>query len=421
MSRNKMSKNRRSKNISKEDIVEVAEDVAPLLLTAAASSALTYYLTKVKSTNNRFVDDKVVDDKVVDAEVGKKEVDKAMYTKVMNECPVSTNFMNFETGWFGHNVIHFDRIWFEQKNINYPQPEYKGIFVQQGYVVFGDELKCDSTQECGSKASELGRVGIMIAGNSGLPGGALAYEYPDINLEAMPKTQEENVLIDWLKGSLQIGRSVKCSMDLIMDKWGMINKKGSDHETIQGTNYYELDPKKNRHDLTAFRESWVLDNEVMNYKGTNFKCAIVFVAGPQANPNIGKEGGTVQRTYVSSVANKEDYIYFREMIKGALRAAFDSMIVIGVSIPIVATISTGIYAGIHGNSKDKDNNIIEGRIQREFPSLVLAVLEEKPTNSSMKYKRINYFQKVIIPRDTRIADQGKPISVSIDDDSDKLD
>ena len=307
-------------------------------------------------------------------------------------------FTGVETTELGH----FRPGWFEYAT-EYPYPKY--VDKSLGLIV---DFKCRTGQMCGLIASEDGKVGIMIAGNSGLALGALAYQYPKPDLKKQYRTQEEDVLQDWLVASMNMKKSVQATMDLVYCKWGMVHPKdcvwGSGpppddvrFRTMQGIDYHNLP----REAANAFRESWFLEDQYMGIKGRNiYKTTLVWVAGPQANPDMGTPDGTMHRTFVKSVSGHGAYKYFLKMVRAALEAAFDTMIKLEVDIPIVAAISTGVYAGVHGNQYTEINGRKKlqtpGRINQHFIELVRNVLAGKPKGSN--YPRKDYFKYAVLPR-----------------------
>ncbi len=81
----------------------------------------------------------------------------------------------------------------------------------------------------------------------------------------------------------------------------------------------------------------------------------------------------------------EDYGFFRDCIKEKLRSSLDGMASEGVTHPLVAQLSCGVYAGKHQET-----------IQKKFLEILKEVLDENVGPSGEK--RGLYFADVIIPK-----------------------
>lgn len=242
--------------------------------------------------------------------------------------------------------------------------------------------------------SRHNKIAIMVAGNSGRPGGSVGYigktPRPNIkkHIKADYRVQEEDMVSNWLITTLKkqdaAGNEINKGMDLdkyftdaIGGLWGLkyIDRKNTynrfhpqGRETFQNVDYTEAEP-------WMYGDAWVVrDVELSNkelYKGVShnkfkrnesiifnvrksFPCDLVFVAGPNAKSLEEKNGrkgidfdsdGSVPRTWNQRMA--ENYSDFREAVKYAIEAGLDAMIKNGCDIAIVALVSGGLYAGTH--------------------------------------------------------------------------
>ena len=235
------------------------------------------------------------------------------------------------------------------------------------------------------------RIGAMIAGNSGRPGGAIR------GLDGRPrlgsvhgghKTQEEDMVSNWL---LTTAGKVKHCMDItfsqIANVWGMISSAGV--RTIQGIDYTNgSDPEK-------YADATTVTGNISQKLGNRFDTdnpypvVLAFVAGPNANTKSLHKGrdSTMRRTFDMRAAR--DYSFFRDGVKAAVRAGLDSMAHQRVTVALVARVSCGLYAGVHAS-----------RINSEFLTLVQELLDERV--GPRGELRGQYFHHVIVPGISRV-------------------
>ncbi len=258
------------------------------------------------------------------------------------------------------------------------------------------------------------KIGVMVAGNSGLPGGNVGKKGTDVTLNhekinANHTTQEEDIVSTWLTATcfsknMEIG-SEECKViqteefNIIKKKWGF-----EDLEPLPKIDQGPPIPKPhlltiqkmiyspNQHE-NAYADAWVVRDAMLTTKENGgfksdktYPATLVFVAGPNAGAK-GSDGGSMTRTLNTSAA--DNYDLFKEQIKGAVRAGLDAMIMEGVDIAIVAGVSTGIYAGKH-----------KTQINDEFVNIINKILEEDmpETKYGNSYKRGEYFDEVIYPK-----------------------
>ena len=253
-----------------------------------------------------------------------------------------------------------------------------------------------------------GKIGVMIAGNSGLPWGGCGksehntYE-PDIKgLKKDSKTQEESIVSNWIKTTLGIPynnlkkldskvQDVKrIYKDTTKGRWGMEELNNTSIRTIQGIDY------TTNKDPLSYSDAWVVSNcklsesgyrnEKVVYKGpsNSYIANLVFVAGPNYAATSNNEKGTMNRT----LNNNLSYNEFKECVKQALKAGLKAMILSNIKVAILAKVSGGIYAGQKGS-------VYRTKINNDYNKIITELLNERLiSGSNLKYS--DYFKKVFI-------------------------
>ena len=219
-------------------------------------------------------------------------------------------------------------------------------------------------------AASLGtrcKIGVMVAANSGRPGGSIGKA-----LEVIPtidhgtakrgfngelKTQEESVVSEWLYG--ECGGDRECGERLfrstICGLWGQRARQSP--QTIQGVDYTNAD-------AAAYGDAWVVRDAKLQSRGRtdNVTATLVFVAGPNAQseprvPENDEDYGSMY--YTANQKAARSYGEFKKGVEASVRAGLLAMQSEGITHALVAYVSGGIYAGDH---KDK--------IRSDFQSLV---------------------------------------------------
>lgn len=207
-------------------------------------------------------------------------------------------------------------------------------------------------------------IGIVVAGNSGRPGGACGHMnskgYGYVDSLRHHETQEEDVVSNWLLTHKHIeGTSPTTLFKNTIGgekRWGMVhpdwrsNKKEVFY-TIQKKHYKNAQPED-------YTDAWYVDNCLVSFKTKNsysfeknIRCSLVFVSGPQAKDghkltapnNIGDYSSTQYRTFNSSAAS--NYSIFKKSVESTFYAALLSMAMKGDNIAVLCHVSGGIYAG----------------------------------------------------------------------------
>ena len=234
-----------------------------------------------------------------------------------------------------------------------------------------------------------GKIGIMVAANSGLPGGDIGHIVrgtkhappgkPDLTIKHYMNHggQEENMVANWALSTHpdDLAKQKALIQDTIMNQWGLTDKDSTTNfQTRQGVDYV------NSQEASDYADAWVVDNArlsavdgqkksyAVNPK-KDYKACLLFGAGPNVS-NGGSRKGARQRTRNQKAV--KNYEFFKKCIKESLKAKFDAGIASGVTDIIFDKTSCGIYAG----DREDPNNYIK-QINREYKSLVEEVLNEK--------------------------------------------
>ncbi|MGB1270465.1 MAG: NADAR family protein [Endozoicomonas sp.] len=235
------------------------------------------------------------------------------------------------------------------------------------------------------------KVGVVVAGNSGLPIGGLANS-DGLKETVTPKklrlkTQEETVVANCLLTTCgeDPSEQKKWVADNVCGKWGLKEKvyESKDTMTLQ-----KIDYTKSK-DPEDYADAWVVrDASLSAVAGrqlvpeTRVKADLVFCAGPNANPSIGTPTGSMQRTL--NQKSVKDFKHFKECVKCTVRAALDGAANAQNTHVLLAPICCGVYAGSH---QDKMTD-------EAFDTIVNEVLDE-PVGHQGEQRR-SYFVKVIV-------------------------
>lgn len=113
-----------------------------------------------------------------------------------------------------------------------------------------------------------GRVGIMVAANSGLPGGKLGNQFVSnkFKIHANYRPQEEDVVSAWLNSINKSTRDAVFKSNLFK-RWGLIKpiKEGNDaeYDTLQGINYNAINTIQ---DMEKYGDAWVVKDVSLSCK-----------------------------------------------------------------------------------------------------------------------------------------------------------
>jgi hypothetical protein len=277
-----------------------------------------------------------------------------------------------------------------------PSGQPRAVWYKRGTPLRAQDAPCTPHKTLAQASEERGdavsvcerydhcKVGLMIAGNSGRPGGAVGGIGGRVDLSQVRddhRTQEESVVSSWMKGECNDDENAMHELfrRTIAGMWGMVNPTGTDHRTIQGVDYTRAEPEE-------YGDAWVVRDATLRVprKGTQpTRATLVFVSGPNAaaaRSSTGSATRTLNRTM-------KEYERFREGVKYAVRAGLDAMIREGVEVALVARVSGGIYA----EEKNREG------LKDEFLPLIDQILDEDLGGT----KRGHYFVHVLVPTPTQ--------------------
>lgn len=258
--------------------------------------------------------------------------------------------------------------------------EYKVVAAHGGAVNVGYHL---------SKIPNS-KVGIMIASNSGLPGGALGKRPSNVTARDMKlKTQEESIWANAVLTSCGVSpfKQQFFYEATIAGKWGMVHQLGRSTDTLQNIDFTKSTDPKDYNQVYLLNNVKVspVDSNLQLVEEESYPLLLTFADSVNANESIGEEEGTMQRTLNERAIN--DYSFFCECIKEKLRSALDGMASQGITHVLVAKLSCGVYAGIH-----------KKLIKDDFGIILQDLLNEEVGPNGEK--RGQYFTEVIIPEIT---------------------
>lgn len=235
------------------------------------------------------------------------------------------------------------------------------------------------------------KVGVVVAGNHGLPLGGLA-DSNGLKKTVTPEklqltTQEETITANCILTTCGENRRQQDQWvaNTVHGRWGLKQPvyNSQDTMTLQGIDYTQ---SKNPDD---YADAWVVSDASLSavtgqqlVPGTRVKADLIFSAGPNANKNSGDSKGSMKRTL--NRASLGNFPHFRECVKCTVRAALDGAANAKNTHVLLAPISCGVYAGEH---KDKMTD-------EAFNAIVNEVLNEHV--GPQGEQRSAYFVKVIV-------------------------
>jgi len=240
------------------------------------------------------------------------------------------------------------------------------------------------------------RIGVMIAGNSGRPGGACGlFDGNDKcgvhKVREGHKTQEEDILSNWFmttKNNAHVGYE-ELYAATICGQWGMREPLGSGVDTLQGVDYTAAMPRD-------YADAWVVNGAELSVKqlgdtirydyAKSFPCTLVFAAGPNAKPpGWSRPDSTMRRTFNSRA--HADYADFLSSVTWAVYTSLVALARDGCQVAMVARLSCGLYS--------RPNH--EEAINRDFPGMVNALLLTGGPSGQPPLGR--FFKRVVIVMD----------------------
>lgn len=199
------------------------------------------------------------------------------------------------------------------------------------------------------------RIGTMVAGNSGRPGGACGLRDAVRALHAAHRTQEEDIVSDWLltaafnhegmqpTSAVALDLGSRLYRGTICGAWGLCEPDGHGGETLQGVDY------RTTTSPTDYAESWVLPTQKLSAKADKafdfsrqYETALCFVAGPNAGCARSITGSTARTLNVHA---SQDAAFFTAAVAAAVDAGLRGMASCGCNVALLPVISGGLYAG----------------------------------------------------------------------------
>ena len=275
-----------------------------------------------------------------------------------------------------------------------------------------------------------GRLGLMVAANSGRPGGSVGVPggIDASQVHCGHRTQEESLVANFLHSTApNDARMQEATFNsAIGGKWGLpdmsavvgpgggggigsgrgIGVRGGGRRTadrymtLQRHDYVNTtDPRAFAHPAYVVEKAWMspLSPDGLRFRDDKrFEADLVFVAGPNASDK-GGPNGSMQRTAnrLAQSRTRDGHAFFREGQRHALRAGLDAMIKRGVDVALVARLSCGIYAGPWRDTADADFETVLGEVLREdlrgkrrrdhFRRVVVPMLKSPPRSSSFQH------------------------------------
>ena len=200
-----------------------------------------------------------------------------------------------------------------------------------------------------SRENPGSKVGIVLAGNSGRPGGKVRGPGGKISeghvRTAGYTTQEEPVVSNWLLSS----ENASVQFARISNVFGLINPDGKDTRTIQGVDYTKATPDQ-------YGDAWCVEDVVLSdQRGTEmdldkqYMANLIFCAGPNASPPNRRLGSSssMRRTYNEACHNDPDRFFESQMM--AVYAALVCADETGCDHVVMPFVSGGLYAGRHAH------------------------------------------------------------------------
>lgn len=264
------------------------------------------------------------------------------------------------------------------------------------------EVQQDEDQGCVGLAKRLDefKCGIVIAGNSGRPGGAVGPRYNELtvhndSIRTDHTTQEEDVVSAWLSSYKPYDINPNDIFYKTLYKtFGVFNDRTK--TTLQGVDFTNAKE-------FAYYDSYCVEKAPLQLKKLGTKefisfgdipvyADLYFVSGPNANVQRG-----VSTTFTYN-AKAKNYMFYKNCLYNAIASAIDHMIIKQCNCALIPKIGCGIYA-------DKS---FKKRISAEFVDLVKTVMSHCPgsfmLNGTVKKKtavpkthaRLHYFRRCIV-------------------------
>ena len=232
------------------------------------------------------------------------------------------------------------------------------------------------------------KIGIMVAGNSGRPGGSCGNDMTVRSIHEGHRTQEEDLVSSWMLEEAGIDESAQNQLfaETIARLYGMCELESRSTKTLQGVDYV------NTKDPEDFADVWVVKNAKLRGRNNEGRFdphmpiigTLVFSAGPNVGCRRSVYGSTTRTFCREALYN---WGFFLQSVRACLRASIDAMIADGVDIALIARVSCGVYAGKHRQ-----------RINNDFLTILDSILDEQiDCRDPRSPTRGNHFREVVVP------------------------
>ena len=231
------------------------------------------------------------------------------------------------------------------------------------------------------------KVGIMVAANSGKPGGGCSDGKKVKNINAYNKGQEEDIVSNWLLTAHPKNPNKQWELfKRIKDEWGLLWTGNMTKQLVDYVNTVRAEDYRKPCFFLADQQlsPKIYEGKVKKFDHTRkYTASLVFVAGPNVS-----EGRTFDGSMTRTRNRKcmDDYNFFKECIANALYAGLVEMFNNRIQIALVARLSTGIYAD-YTDKKGKNYKI---SINSDFDEILNNVLQQ------LKTQGVNFI-RVIVP------------------------
>ena len=231
-------------------------------------------------------------------------------------------------------------------------------------------------------------VAIIVAGNSGRPGGSCR----DIDgsprlVNGTHRTQEEDVVAGWL-ACIPDGAERRDAFARINNAWGLPNASGNATMTLQGIDYTASGASPRQ-----YADAWVLGSSrhpvVVSTKkdpselegwsvqaDDKLPCTLIFCGAPNTeDPDLSPGGArapssTIRRTFCAAAAADRDFFECGRAwaVHAALVGARDA----GAEVVVLPYVGGGLRAGAFANAND-----LEARFERSVNEMLHPALGER--------------------------------------------
>ena len=213
-----------------------------------------------------------------------------------------------------------------------------------------------------------GKVAILVAANSGRPGGSCR-DHGGLSrgVHAEHKTQEEDVVSSWL-ACMPCGEGREAEFNRISNAWGLLDATGTGTQTKQGIDYTVAGVSPQ-----VYADAWLLGSAAapvpISTKRNNgafctdaadrLNVMLIFCAAPNASrPRAyAKESSSMKRTFCAAAADGRDFFECGRAwaVHAALCAARDA----GAAIVVMPYVGGGLYAGPHNMEPDLKRRFVQ--------------------------------------------------------------